>query len=141
MLSNSSSNSLFLSLWKLLVLTLFLSGTTTSCKAQDKVELYGGYSYFRASIEVAQTGPLGPGTPCPPNCGTPPHVAQNANLNGWELSGQYKFVPFLGAAVDLGGNYGSLHGASVREHTFLFGPQVSLSNESFPIRARPDRHS
>jgi len=128
-----SSSSRFVSLKKLLVLAFFLAATTATCRAQDKVELYGGYSYFRASIEVAQTGPLGPGTPCPPNCGTPPQVAQRANLNGWELSGQYKFVPFLGAVVDFGGNYGSLHGASVREHTFLFGPQVSLPTKVSPF--------
>ncbi len=131
--SSSSSSSLFVSVFKLVALAFFLTGIASPGKAQDKVELYGGYSYFRASIEVAQTGPLGPGTPCPPNCGTPPHVGQNANLNGWELSGQYKFVPFLGAVVDIGGNYGSLHGASVREHTFLFGPQVSLPRKVSPF--------
>jgi len=121
---------------KLLALAFFLAAATTPCKAQDKVELYGGYSYFHASIEVGQTGPLGPGTPCPPNCGTPPHVAQKANLNGWEFSGQYKFLPFLGAVADYNGNYGTLDGAATRVHTFLFGPQVSL-----PARVSPFAHA
>jgi len=67
-------------------------GLTATGKAQGKLEIFGGYSYLRASIEVGQTGPLGPGVPCPPNCGTPPVVTQNANLNGWEFSGQYKFL-------------------------------------------------
>jgi len=131
--SSSSSSSRFVSVSKLVALAFFLAGITTSCKAQDKVELYGGYSYLRASIEVAQTGPLGPGTPCPPNCGTPPHVAQHANLNGWEFSGQYKFLPFLGAVADFNGNYGTLLGASTREHNFLFGPQVSLPTKVSPF--------
>jgi len=133
MVSSSGLCSRLAFVLRLLILAFFLAALTPSCKAQDKVELYGGYSYFRASIEVAQTGPLGPGTPCPPNCGTPPRVGQNANLNGWELSGQYKFVPFLGAVVDIGGNYGSLQGASVREHTYLFGPQVSLPRKVSPF--------
>jgi hypothetical protein len=136
MLSGSSPSSRFVSLSKFLVLTFFLAVATTSCEAQDKVELFGGYSYFRASIEVGQTGPLGPGTPCPPNCGTPPHVAQNANLNGWEFSAQYKFLPFLGGVVDFNGTYGKLDGAGTREHTYLLGPQVSL-----PTRFSPFAHA
>ncbi|HEY6944703.1 MAG TPA: hypothetical protein VI431_06155 [Candidatus Acidoferrum sp.] len=107
----------------------------TKAQDQDKVELFAGYSYLRASIEVAQTGPLGPGTPCPPNCGTPPQVAQHANLNGWEFSAQYKFLPFLGAVADFNGVYGSLHGASTRQHTLLVGPQVSL-----PAKVSPFAH-
>ena len=46
--------------------------------AQDKVEFFGGYSYLRASVQVGQFGPLGPGTPCPPNCGTPPRMRSSA---------------------------------------------------------------
>jgi len=101
--------------------------------AQDKVEFFGGYSYLRASVQVGQFGPLGPGTPCPPNCGTPPRIAQHANLNGWEVSGQYKMLPFLGAVVDFNGNYGTLDGASTRVHTFLFGPQVPLPAKVSPF--------
>jgi len=121
---------------KFFALAAFVAGMAVSSQAQDKVELLGGYSYFRASIEVAQTGPLGPGTPCPPNCGTPPHIAQNANLNGWEFSAQYKFLPFFGAVVDFNGTYGKLDGASTREHTYLLGPQVSL-----PFRISPFAHA
>ncbi len=101
--------------------------------AQDKVEFFGGYSYLRASVQVGQFGPLGPGTPCPPNCGTPPRITQHANLNGWEVSGQYKMLPFLGAVVDFNGNYGTLDGASTRVHTFLFGPQVPLPAKVSPF--------
>ena len=121
--------------FKLFVVVSLILGMTTASRAQDKVELFGGYSYMRASIEVAQTGPLGPGQPCPPNCGTPPQIAQHASLNGWEFSGQYKFLPFLGAVADLNGNYGALDGAGTRVHTFLFGPQVSL-----PTRVSPFAH-
>lgn len=123
-------------LFKFLALAALVAGMAVSSQAQDKVELFGGYSYFRASIEEGQFGPLGPGTPCPPNCGTPPHIAQNANLNGWEFSGQYKFLPFFGGVVDLNGTYGKLNGASTREHTYLIGPQVSL-----PFKISPFAHA
>jgi hypothetical protein len=85
------------------VLSLLVAGLATPCKAQDKVELFGGYSYFRASVQVGVFGPLGPGTPCPPNCGHPSTVAQHTNLSGWEFSGQYKPLPFLGAVADFSG--------------------------------------
>jgi hypothetical protein len=111
---------------KLSVLGLLLAGLATPSKAQDKVELFGGYSYLRASVRVRQFGPLGPGTPCPPNCGNPPAIAQHANLNGWEFSGQYKLLPFLGAVADFNGSYGTLDGARTHVHTFLIGPQVSF---------------
>ena len=130
MASSSCSRSLIL---KLFSLACFVFGLSTVSKAQDKVELFGGYSYFRASIEEGQFGPLGPGTPCPPNCGTPPHIAQNTNLNGWEFSGQYKVFPFFGGVVDLNGTYGKLHGASTREHTFLVGPQVAVPFKYSPF--------
>ena len=120
---------------KLPVLSFLVAGVAVSAKAQDKVELFGGYSYLRASVQVGQFGPLGPGTPCPPNCGTPPTIPQQANLNAWELSLQYKPIPFLGAVADFGGNYGTLDGARTRVHTFLVGPQVSL-----PAKVSPFAH-
>jgi len=45
-------------------------------RAQDKAELFGGFSYMRF---------LG------------------SNLNGWEISGQYKFTDWLGGVADLTG--------------------------------------
>jgi len=116
---------------------LFLSVVFTSpSQAQDKVELFAGYSYLRGSVQVGQVGPLGPGTPCPPNCGNPATVAQNANLNGWEFSGQYKLRPFVGVVADFDGNYGTLDGGKTRVHTFVFGPQVSL-----PAKVSPFAHA
>ena len=106
---------------------MFAFGSAKASLAQDKVELYGGYSYLRASVGVGNFPPAGP----------PPFITfQQTNLNGWELSGQYKFLPFLGAVADFNGNYGSVNGASVHEHTYLFGPQVSL-----PAKISPFAHA
>jgi hypothetical protein len=130
----SSSCRLFL-FCRFFLLAFTTLGSVCVSKAQDKVEIYGGYSYLRASIQVAQTGPLCPGGQCPPS-GAPSSVAQHANLNGWNFSGQYKFLPFLGAVADFNGTYGTLDGVGTREHTFLFGPQVSL-----PARVSPFAHA
>lgn len=126
---SSSSSSPGLALHRLFIVFVYLAtfGLSGACKAQDKVEVYGGYSYLRASIEVGNFPPAGP---------PPFNTTQHANLNGWEFSGQYKFLPFLGAVADFNGNYGTLNGLGVREHTFLFGPQVSL-----PAKVSPFAHA
>jgi len=78
-------------------------------QAQDKVEVFGGYSYmrFRASSSV--------------------------NLNGWEVSGQYKFTDWLGGVADVGGYYGSFGNIGTSTYTYLFGPQVSLPSRVSPF--------
>jgi hypothetical protein len=82
-----------------------------SAHAQDKGEFFGGYSYMRVDN------------------------SPSVNLNGWELAGQYKFAPWVGAVADFDGHYGSPFGFSTSVHTFLFGPQVS-----WPGRVSPFAH-
>ena len=97
--------------WSLLAALMLLASLPAHAQdGSDKVELFGGYSYLRTS-------------------------SPSINLNGWELSGQYKFAPFLGAVGDFDGHYGSVDGFSTSLHTFLFGPQVS-----FPARVSPFAH-
>jgi hypothetical protein len=95
----------------LLGLVLLVSLSARAQDESDKVELFGGYSYLRVNN------------------------SPSANLNGWELSGQYKLASFLGAVADFDGHYGSPDGFSTSVHTFLFGPQVS-----FPARVSPFAH-
>jgi hypothetical protein len=80
---------------------------TAHAQDSDKVEVFGGYSYLRFDN------------------------SPSFNQNGWELSGQYKFAPWLGALADFSGDYGKA------THTtyFLFGPQVS-----WPARVSPFGH-
>jgi hypothetical protein len=77
--------------------------------AQEKVEVFGGYSYMRFNSS--------PG----------------ANLNGWEIAGQYKFTDWLGGVADLDGHYGSPGGVGSSVYTYLFGPQVSYSARVSPF--------
>jgi hypothetical protein len=92
------------------LLGLFLLVACTA-HAQDKVQLFGGYSYMHFDN------------------------SPSVSLNGWELSGQYKFNDWLGGVADFSGHYGSQFGISQSVHTFLFGPQVS-----FPARVSPFAH-
>lgn len=91
---------------KLLSTVGLLLLASLSAQAQDKVELFGGYSYM--------------------HLGNSP----SANLNGWEISGQYKFRDWFGGVADLDGHYGS-----ASTYSYLFGPQISL-----PSRVSPFAH-
>jgi hypothetical protein len=97
--------SLLLGLFFLISLSAHAQGLS------DKVELFGGYSYLRFDSS--------------------PQV----NLNGWEISGQYKITNWIGGVADFSGDYGSPFGVSSSVHTFLFGPQVS-----WPSRVSPFAH-
>ena len=86
----------------LFVAVFFCSLAAQAQISTDKIELYGGYSF----LHFNDNGGGG-----------------SFNQNGWELAGQYKFFPFLGAVADFSGDYGN----GVNTHYFLFGPQVSLT--------------
>ena len=90
---------------------LFYSVAAQAQISTDKIELYGGYSFMHFN----DNGGGG-----------------SFNQNGWELAGQYKFLPFLGAVADFSGDYGN----GVNTHYFLVGPQVS-----FPWRISPFAHA
>ena len=83
-----------------------LRSSSLSAQEQDKVELFGGYSYMRFA---------------------------GTNLNGWEASGQYKFLDWLGGVADFDGHYGSFDGIGTSTHTFLFGPQISRPSRVSPF--------
>lgn len=115
-------------LWRLFqfaTLAAFVVGMAVSSQAQDKVELFGGYSYFRASIPQTQYSPV-----------LVQRVSEDANLNGLHLAAEYKFLPFFGGVADFNATYGKLRGASTRQKTLLLGPQVSL-----PFKISPFAHA
>lgn len=111
-----------------LILFLLAFVAPSPAKAQDKVELFGGFSYVRANVTSTEFV----GT-CPIVCPPPTFVTQDPNLYGWEFSGAYKMVPFLSANADFGEQYGKLNGGSVRLKTYLFGPQLSLPGPVSPF--------
>src|SRR5260370_5851152 len=82
-----------------------------SAQAQDKVEVFGGYSYLRF-----RTSP-------------------STNLNGWEISGQYKFTDWLGGVAEIYRRFGSFTGVSTSSYKHRLGPQ-----SSWPPRVPPRVH-
>lgn len=88
--------------------------------AHAQVEIFGGYSYMRPSVEY---GPLCPSPNSLTLCGS---GANHPNLNGWEFTGVYNAYHSIGIAADFTGDYGTLNGNSMHVNTYLFGPQVRL---------------
>jgi len=73
--------------------------------AQDKVEVFGGYSYVRFN---------------------PGQGASGVNFNGGSGSIAYNFVPWLGVVADVGGYHWSRSGGTdANVVSYLFGPKVS----------------
>ena len=123
---------------RIFLLLLCFALSASSLLAQDKLVLFGGYSYLRPPVTVEQifvcTLPVCPVQPV----GPPALLTSTQNLSGWELSATYRFLPFLGIAADVSGDYGSAIGgfsSRTHQHTYLFGPEVSL-----PARASPFAH-
>jgi opacity protein-like surface antigen len=79
--------------------------------AQDnpKAEIFGGYQYTRVN---------------------PGGGIDSVNLNGWNASVSGYFTKYLGVSGDFSGAYGSPFGASIKVHTFMFGPVVHFPNSS-----------
>ena len=121
----------------LVALALFACFLASPLPAQDHIIVFGGYSYLRPPVTAAEsffcTAPVCPLLPV-----TPFNVTNARNLNGFELSGTYRFLPFLGITADFSGHYGSTlnHSpSSVHQYTGLAGPEVAL-----PSRVSPFAH-
>ena len=117
----------------LIVACFFL--VPSSLPAQDHLVVFGGYSYLRPPVTADEmfvcTAPA-----CPLVVQPPTPLTTRQNLNGWELSATYRFLPFLGVAVDFSAHYGSAFSNStsnVHQYTGLAGPEVSLPSGVSPF--------
>jgi hypothetical protein len=109
----------FLSL-SVLVVLLGLAALMLPSRAEAQFSVFGGYSYLRGSVPVGQFGG--------------PTISQHTDLaSGWEISGKYSLIPFIGAVADFGGNYGKLDGANFNVNTYLFGPEFALPGKISPF--------
>jgi hypothetical protein len=104
--------------------------------AQDRVVVFGGYSYLRPPVTATESF-VCTATVCNFLIPAPIKVTHTENLNGFELSATYRFLPFLGIAADFNGHYGTFSNTSahVHQYTGLVGPEVS-----FPARVSPFAH-
>jgi opacity protein-like surface antigen len=113
-----------------------LCASASRAQEVSRVELFGGYSWYNTPVRTFQLGAIpGSGFACPPTCA---FVAAHPNttLNGWEAQGQYHLLDYYGSVglvADFGGNYGSVHGSSIHQTTYLFGPQISVGHAVSPF--------
>lgn len=106
--------------------------------AQTGLVLFGGYSYVHSPVTVEEDVSM---TCTPPVCNSnvilPPtkeFVTPRQGLNGWELSATYRFLPWLGATADFSGHSGTaVSPSTVKQYTYLFGPEVSLPRRVSPF--------
>ena len=84
----------------LLLALVFL--VSISARAQGRIELFGGYSFERYGA-------------------TP-----ERNLNGWELSGNYKLAPWVGIVADLDAHYPVPSALDARTLNLMVGPQFTI---------------
>jgi hypothetical protein len=103
-------NSMFRRLAILLALVFLIS---ISARAQDRIQLFGGYSFERYGA-------------------TP-----KRHLSGWELSGYYKLAPWVGITADLDAHYGLPSSLDARTLHLMAGPQFTIP---FPGRFSPFVH-
>ena len=96
---------------RLLILLGLFFLFSISARAQS-VDLFGGYSYERFGASPGR------------------------NLNGVEITGQYKFTNWLGLAADMDGHFGLPSQPDARTLDFMVGPQIS-----FPARISPFVHA
>lgn len=117
----------------LLLSALFSVSLLFAAKANAQVQIFGGYSYVRTTVNVE----TGIGVTCPIGVQCVPGTTEtHPNLNGWELAGTYNAFKFFGVTADFSGNYGTVQGSPLHVQTFLFGPQIH-----FPGRVSPFVHA
>jgi hypothetical protein len=94
------------------LLAMLTLGTLLASAQQSssKFDVFGGYSYFNGSTSG---------------------VTSRYSLNGWNAQGTYNVNRWLGATADFGGYYGSPFSLSASDHSFLFGPTISLRTPRF----------
>src|SRR5579864_4833530 len=113
----------------LVVSCLMLCILAQPSRAQDRFEVFGGYSYARAPLANVTVITLV--STCPAVC---PSSLATAGANGWEATGVFKAKRWFGVGADFGGYYNlSASGSTAYLQTYLFGPQVSLPRKFSPF--------
>jgi len=111
------------------VLTVLTLGLAAPARAQDRFEIFGGYSYLYASDNLNSTGPC-------PTSGCPVATA-HSNLNGWEASLSYRVAGPVSVVGDVGGNYGSLSSSfgssALQREMYMGGVQFAVHGRISPF--------
>jgi hypothetical protein len=103
--------------------------TVPSFLLAQVADVYVGYSFVSSGVNLSSaTGGFGS------------RSTGRASLNGWEASASVRFLPWIRAVADVGGNYGTVPvvltsflgtttkvNVNTNLHTYLFGPRASVS--------------
>jgi len=95
----------------LLAIVAVLFCAVAVAQKDAKVEIFGGYSYFR-TLNLIDIAP-----------------ANNINLNGWNASVTGYVSKNFGITGDFSGAYGSPWGYGIHAHTYMFGPTFRVPGE------------
>lgn len=116
-----------------LPLLLILTFAGSTLQAQDKITLFGGFSYLRPSLTQTETFVCPPGQDCHV-VARPIDVNTNPSLRGWEISGTYSVLHWLGVKADISSHHGiALAGSSARFQTYLCGIEVRRPGRLSPF--------
>ncbi len=96
------------------VVALALSAPSAFAQGFTKAAVCGGYQYTRIN---------------------PGQGVSGDNFNGWDAAAQYNWNRAFGVKADFSGAYKSVLGASLRQHTYLFGPVISARSEKAALFA------
>ena len=86
-------------------LVLLTSSFWLAAQETPSAEVFGGYSLLHANSLVG------------------------GNASGWDGSIAANFNQWFGLKADFSGHYTSIAGFAVRDHNFLFGPQISYRTD------------
>lgn len=92
----------------LVLLTFFLFARAANAQQDNRVEVFGGYSYTSYSVYSLYSGPW-----------------RHQDFNGWEAAATIKLMPHVGAEADFAGGYSPTNHYNLR--TYMGGPRVSIS--------------
>jgi outer membrane protein with beta-barrel domain len=90
----------------LLITLLGLFSLLATAQGTPKAEVFGGYQYTHISAG-----------------------GDSENFNGWNASVTGNINKYFGVAADFSGAYKSISGASLKIHSYTFGPVLSLNHE------------
>ena len=117
----------------LLVVGVILVGSFSAAQAnaQDRLTVFGGYSYVHQNVTIIESP-----TSCPEGliltC-SPFTVNTGINFNGFNVSGTYHISGPFGVTGQFTGNFGPADHGSAHLYTYLFGPEIRCHHEFSPF--------
>jgi opacity protein-like surface antigen len=116
-----------------LLLFVILTLGRDTMQAQDKITIFGGYSYLRPSLTQTETFICPPGQDCHV-VARPQDVNTTPSLHGLEVSGTLNLKPWFGVKGDFSYHHGTALAASSADfESYLFGSEFRRPGRLSPF--------